>query len=387
MSRRLFILGSTGSIGRNTVEVVQHLRSLDGDGSWPVVGLAAGDNTELIEKQAALLNVDAVSLQVEHVSKVAHVYCGEDAAAEMIRGHAEKGDLVVVAIVGFAGILPVLAAIERGCDIALANKECMVAGGELVMETAKKTGSRILPVDSEHSAIFQCIAGRPNKEIAKIILTASGGSLRNMTKQEMESATVEDVLAHPTWDMGQKVTVDSASLMNKSLELVEAHWLFGVESDRLDALIHPQSIVHGFVEFTDGSIVAQLSPPDMKLPIQYALTWPDRVEGCSRTIDWNDLGSLDFEPVDLDRYPAIGLAHEVIKIGGTAGTVINAANEVVVAAFLEHILPFGSMVGIVEEVLAKSTISRQFDFDSVATADEEARSLTTQIIASVRVNS
>ena len=386
MGKRLFILGSTGSIGRNAIEVVQHLRTIDGIDHWPVVGLAAGHNESLLKQQAELLGVDAISLQADCSSDEVQVYCEDDAAAEMIRAHAKEGDLVLAAIVGFAGISPVLAAIECGCDIALANKECLVAAGELIMAAAKSADVRILPVDSEHSAIFQCIENSPSKHIAKVVLTASGGSLRSMTKQEMETASVEEVLSHPTWNMGRKVTVDSASLMNKALELIEAHWLFGIDSEKLDAVIHPQSIVHGFVEFSDGSVVAQISPPDMKLPIQYALTWPDRAEGCGQSIDWKELGSLDFEPIDHDRYPAIHLAHHVIQLGGSAGAVLNAANEVVVEAFLAQVLPFGSMGAIVEEVIAKSTIFKLTDFGDVQAADREARLLTSELVASVGVN-
>lgn len=386
MGKRLFILGSTGSIGCNAVEVVQHLRTIDGEGSWPVIGLAAEKNISLIEEQASLLDVHAISLHVEHANAELQVYSGDDAASEMIRAHAKQGDLVLAAIVGFAGISPVLAAIECGCDIALANKECLVAAGELVIAAAKRVGVRILPVDSEHSAIFQCIESAPPKDIAKVVLTASGGSLREMTVQQMKTATVDEVLSHPTWNMGRKVTVDSASLMNKALELIEAHWLFGITSEKLDAVIHPQSIVHGLVEFTDGSVVAQMSKPDMKLPIQYALTWPDRVEGGSHPIDWKSLGSLDFEAIDLDRYPAIQLAHHVIELGRSAGAVLNAANEVVVAAFLAQVLPFGSMGAIVEEVIAKSTMYTLTNFGDVQKADRDARVLASELVASVGVN-
>jgi 1-deoxy-D-xylulose-5-phosphate reductoisomerase len=387
IGKRLFILGSTGSIGQHAIEVVQHLRTIHGTDHWPIVGLAAGQNQSLLTEQAALLGVEAISLQSQYSSVDVRVYCGEDAAAEMIREHARAGDLVLAAIVGFAGISPVLAAIECGCDIALANKESLVAAGELIMAAAKRAGVRILPVDSEHSAIFQCIENSPLKDIAKVVLTASGGSLRSMTKLEMETASIEEVLSHPTWNMGRKVTVDSASLMNKALELIEAHWLFGIDSEKLDAVIHPQSIVHGFVEFSDGSIVAQMSLPDMRLPIQYALTWPSRAEGCIQSIDWNELGSLDFEPVDHDRYPAIQLAHHVIELGGSAGTVLNAANEVVVEAFLTQMLPFGSMGAIVEEVIEKSTISKLTEFGDVQTADRDARVLANELVASVGVNS
>ncbi len=384
MSRRIFILGSTGSIGCSTVEVLSHLRTRDGEGSWPVVGLAAGSNVELLKKQAVLLQVEAVSLHAEESIGVAKQYI---TAEELIRQHAQKGDLVVAAIVGFAGIAPVLAAIESGCDVALANKEALVAAGKIVMDAVKSAGVQILPVDSEHSAIFQALTKSANKEIKKIVLTASGGSLRGMSKDEVARAKVKQVLNHPTWNMGAKVTVDSASLMNKALELIEAHWLFGVGADRLDAIIHPQSIVHGLVEFCDGSVIAQLSPPDMRLPIQYALTWPERIDGCSNAVDWSGLRSLRFEQIDTEVFPAIALAYEVIERGGTSGTILNGANEVVVEHFLQVGLPFGAMVAIVKEVLGNMEVSDQVDMETVIAADKEARARAVEIVASYKVNS
>jgi 1-deoxy-D-xylulose-5-phosphate reductoisomerase len=254
------------------------------------------------------------------------------------------------------------------------------------MDAVQKAKVQLIPVDSEHSAIFQALSNHPNKEVAKITLTASGGSLRTMSRGDMQRATVEQVLQHPTWTMGTKVTVDSASLMNKALELIEAHWLFGVGSNRLDAIIHPQSIVHGMVEFCDGSVIAQLSLTDMKLPIQYALTWPSREGGCCDSIDWAKYSPLEFETVDRERYPAVNLAYHVIERGGTAGAVFNAANEVVVASFLEHSLPFGSMVGIVKEVLDNISISDCVSFESVVEADREAREFAKVRIASHKVN-
>ena len=383
MSRRVFILGSTGSIGCSTVEVVMHLRARDGEGSWPVVGLAAGDNVELLKKQSALLQVDAVSLLAEQSVGTVHQY---KTAEELILQHAQQGDLVVAAIVGFAGIAPVLAAIESGCDIALANKEALVAAGKIVLDAVEQFGVQLLPVDSEHSAIFQALSNAPNKEIKKIVLTASGGSLRGMPHDEVARAKVEQVLNHPTWNMGAKVTVDSASLMNKALELIEAHWLFGVGSDRLDAIIHPQSTVHGLVEFCDGSVIAQMSPPDMRLPIQLALTWPDRVEGCSSAIKWGELQTLHFEQIDTEVFPAIELAYEVIRRGGTSGAIVNGANEVVVDAFLQERLPFGAMVAIVKEVLGNLVITDRVDMEAVVAADEEARAMAISFVASYKVN-
>lgn len=384
MSRRLFILGSTGSIGCNAVEVIQHLREQDGEGSWPVVGLAARNNSTLLTQQAQLLGVEAVSLSGECDIKFPKCY---STAEDLLQHHASAGDLVLIAIVGFAGISPTLTAIECGCDIALANKESLVAGGQLVIDAAKNAGVHLIPVDSEHSAIYQALSDQPKNEIAKITLTASGGSLRELPLDQLHCVTVEQVMNHPTWKMGPKVTVDSASLMNKALELIEAHWLFGVDGDRLEAVIHPQSIVHGMVEFIDGSVIAQLSQPDMKCPIQYALTWPERVDGCSPKLDWSKHPTLEFEQINVRRYPAIQLAYEVMKKGGTAGAVFNAANEVVVDGFLQHSLPFGSMVAIVEEVLGNMSIVKHVNLEALVEADQEARSQAVALIASLKVNS
>jgi len=384
MSRRVFILGSTGSIGCSTVEVIEHLRSIDGDGSWPVVGISAGSNCELLLQQATRLDVEAIAITNKAALEFKNIFSNSE---ELLKAHAKPGDIVVAAIVGFAGVAPVLTAIECGCDIALANKETLVAAGEIIMKAVQKAGVRLLPVDSEHSAIYQALSEHPNAEIAKITLTASGGSLRNIKTEDLSNATVEQVLNHPTWSMGAKVTVDSASLMNKALELIEACWLFDVKDDRLEAVIHPQSIVHGMVQFVDGSVIAQMSPPDMKLPIQFALTYPRRVDGCSPKIDWANHPTLQFEAIDEIRHPAIQLAYDVIRLGGTAGAVFNAANEEVVESFLEHSLPFGAMVPIVAEVLGTITHSENVTLESVVAKDTEARELTRKIISSQKVNS
>ena len=384
MSRRVFILGSTGSIGCSTVEVIEHLRSIDGDGSWPVVGISAGSNCELLLQQATRLDVEAIAIANKAALEFKNIFSNSE---ELLKAHAKPGDIVVAAIVGFAGVAPVLTAIECGCDIALANKETLVAAGKIIMKAVQEAGVRLLPVDSEHSAIYQALSEHPNAEIAKITLTASGGSLRNIKTEDLSNATVEQVLNHPTWSMGAKVTVDSASLMNKALELIEACWLFDVKDDRLEAVIHPQSIVHGMVQFVDGSVIAQMSPPDMKLPIQFALTYPRRVDGCSPKIDWANHPTLQFEEIDEIRHPAIQLAYDVIRLGGSAGAVFNAANEEVVESFLEHSLPFGAMVPIVAEVLGTITHSENVTLEAVVAKDTEARELTRKIISSQKVNS
>ncbi len=299
---------------------------------------------------------------------------GPQSACEMLLAHARRGDLVVAAMVGAAGIEPVLVAIELGCDIALANKEALVAAGAIVMAAALKAGIRIIPVDSEHNALFQCLkASTSMDEVRRVVLTASGGPFRTKSLAEMARASVEDALAHPTWRMGPKVTVDSASLMNKALELIEAHWLFGLGADRIDAIIHPQSIVHGFVEYLDGSVLAQLSPPDMRTPIQQAMCDPLRADGPSRKLDFAALRTLSFEPVDRERFPAISLAHRVISAGGNSGAILNAANEVAVRAFLDGQIGFLEIAELVRETLDGATIGPVSSLAEVFSADADAR--------------
>ena len=381
MNKRIFILGSTGSIGCNVLKVIKHLQLVDLQNKWEVVGLSAKSNSKLLQEQSRQFNVSNISISSgETFSCKKHYSSSED----LILENARPGDIVVGAIVGFAGIAPIMTAIKCGCDIALANKETLVAAGALIMQAVSEANVQLTPIDSEHSAIFQSLSNHPNKEIERITLTASGGALRKFSVEEVRKATVEQVLNHPVWSMGAKVTVDSASLMNKALELVEAHWLFNVNAERLNAVIHPQSIVHGMVEFIDGSIVAQLSSPDMKLPIQYSLTYPNRLPGCSSKINWLNHPNLGFEPIDFSKYPAVRLAYDVIRQGGTSGAVFNAANEVVVESFLEQSLPFESMVSIVEKVLGTLRCIDCSSFDSIVEADNEARELAKEYISSVK---
>jgi 1-deoxy-D-xylulose-5-phosphate reductoisomerase len=379
--RRLIILGSTGSIGVNTLEVVAHLRET-AKMRLDVVGLATGSRAEAICRQAAAFGVPSVAVAGggDHEclrSTGSRVFRGSDAALELVEAVARKGDLVVGAMVGSAGIPAILAAIDRGCDIALANKETLVAAGAIVMPLVRAKGVHLLPVDSEHSAIFQCLES-PKSEpldasVARIILTASGGPFRKWSADRIAQATVDEALNHPTWNMGPKVTIDSASLMNKALEIIEAHWLFGLPADRIDAIIHPQSIVHGLVEFTDGSVLAQLSPPDMKTPIQHALTWPDRCDGISRKVNWATLGRLDFEPIDEDRFIAPSLARRAIITGGNAGAVLNAANEAAVQAFLERRISFGRIIEIVQATVEAIGFAPVHTMQDVLAADAAAR--------------
>jgi 1-deoxy-D-xylulose-5-phosphate reductoisomerase len=292
--------------------------------------------------------------------------------------------MLAAAIVGSAGLPATLAGIERGMDIALANKETLVAAGELVMPRVKQYGVHLLPVDSEHSAIFQCLqtsAPEQNGRVIKrIVLTASGGPFRKTPLEKIRSATVKEALNHPTWNMGPKITIDSATMMNKALEIIEAHWLFGLGTDQIDVIIHPQSIAHSFVEFTDQSVLAQLGAPDMKTPIQYAMTWPSRAAGCSQPMDWTALSKLEFEPPDHERFPSIRLAYRVIETGGTSGAILNAANEAAVEAFLGGQIPFGRIVELNAEALDAVAIEPARDLATILQADRIARTFVRQRI-------
>jgi 1-deoxy-D-xylulose-5-phosphate reductoisomerase len=388
MRRRLFILGSTGSIGTSALDVVRDFARPDRTApraKFEVVGLAAARNGVQLAAQAREFGASAVAVVDDgatvDVPAGTRVFRGRDAACEMLAACARRGDLVLAAMVGAAGVRPTLAAIDCGCDIALANKETLVAAGAVVMPAVARAGVRLVPVDSEHNALFQCLkASTSMDEVRRVVLTASGGPFRAKTREEMALATVDDALAHPTWRMGPKVTIDSASLMNKALELIEAHWLFGLGSDRIDAIIHPQSIVHGFVEYLDGSVLAQLSPPDMRTPIQQAMCDPERFDGPSRKLDFGALRTLDFQPVDPARFPAIQLAHRVIATGGTTGAVLNAANEVAVAAFLDRKIGFLEIAEFVRDALDASPVTPVGSLDDVVRADQEARARTEAMV-------
>ena len=384
-TRRLIILGSTGSIGTATLEVVAHLAQQDDAPRYTVVGLAAGSNASLLAQQAEQFGVHDVALADTSSSSALpaslRIITGPDAALELIDRVAQPGDMVMASMVGVAGLAPVLAAIERGCDIALANKETLVAAGSVVQEAVARKGVKLLPVDSEHSAVFQCLRSGTLREVDRLVLTASGGPFRTWSPERTANATLAEALRHPTWQMGRKVTIDSASLMNKGLEVIEAHWLFDLPSDRIDAIVHPQSIVHSFVEFRDGSTIAQLSPPSMKHPIQYALTWPARLPGCCPTIAWDAIRSLEFEPVDHARFPAINLAKRVIDAGGSSGAIFNAANEVAVEAFIAGSLRFGDIAAVVTDSLDRLPARAVHTLAEVLTADYEARECARMCVA------
>lgn len=380
--RRLILLGSTGSIGVQTLDCVRNLGT-----RFEVVGLAAGSNVGQLAEQAKAFGVEHVALSDETNASaldLPHVYRGANACEQLVE--ALDADVLVGAVVGAAGLPATIRAIEKGMTIALANKETLVAAGELVVPLARARGVDLLPIDSEHSAIFQCVQSHQgveiNGQLKRIVLTASGGPFRTWAKNDIYEATVDQALNHPTWNMGRKITIDSATMMNKALEIIEAHWLFGVDREQIDVIIHPQSIAHSFVEFADHSILAQLGTPDMRTPIQYALTWPDRATGAGQPLDWSQLGQLDFEPPDPERFPALGLAYRVIDEGGTSGAVLNAANEVAVAAFLDSELKFGQIVELVEKALDAIPPKHITDLADVLEADRKARELVKSLIAS-----
>lgn len=344
--RKIALLGSTGSIGQSTLEVVRHSA-----GQLQVVALSAHSNTDLLCQQALEFNpkwviptdpTTASKCNWAALKGVSEVVCAADSMQRVVQN--PEVDVVVAAIVGSAGLAGTWAALEAGKTVALANKETLVMAGPLVMPLAANRKANILPIDSEHSAVFQALAAGRREDLRRIILTASGGPFRKLSKAEMEQVTVEQALAHPTWRMGPKITVDSATMMNKALELIEARWLFDLPPEQIEVMIHPQSVVHSLVEWNDGSVLAQLSPPDMKLPIQYALTWPERRPSPARKVDWRTSWQLEFEPPDEDRFPALTLGREVARVGGTAGAVLNAANEAAVARFLRGAMRFLQIV-------------------------------------------
>ena len=351
--RNVVILGSTGSIGRSTLDVIEHSQ-----GQLRVVGLSAHGSLPLLVEQTERFRPQLIAATDDKLARDfawpklpsgTALLRGPDALVRLA-SHPEA-DVVVAAVVGSAGLNGAWAALEAGKTLALANKETLVMAGPLVMQLAKDRNAKILPVDSEHSAVYQALACGHPKEVRRIVLTASGGPFRRHTREQLAKVTIEDALAHPTWRMGKKITVDSATMMNKALEIIEARWLFDLAPEQIDVVIHPQSVVHSFVEFVDGSVLAQLSPPDMKLPIQFALTWPERWPSPSVKLDWSTAWKLEFEPPDEDRFPALRLGHEVARSGGTSGAVLNAANEAAVARFLAGTLRYHQIVPCCQAVL------------------------------------
>jgi len=364
--KRLAVLGSTGSIGQQTLDVVRALPE-----RFRVVGLTAGKNVDLLAEQIGEFKPEVISCALADRSWLSGTGC-EFVLPENVASHPDV-DIVVIATSGTAGLSPTLAAVKAGKNIALANKESLVAAGEIITAEAKQSGARILPVDSEHNAIWQCLNGE-KQEARQIILTASGGPFRNYSMEQMKGVTVKQALKHPSWQMGRKVTIDSASLMNKGLEVIEAHWLFNMPFDNIKVLIHPQSIIHSMVEFIDGSVKAQLSYPDMRLPIQYALSYPDRIANSRLPqLDWSNISELSFEQPDPDKFPCLRLAVEAGKNGGTFPAVLCAADEVAVELFLSQRIRLVDIAHIIKWVLEQHTAIAHPDLEEIMAADAWAR--------------
>ena len=377
--RRVVILGSTGSIGESALKVARDIPE-----RMEIVGLAAGKNATRLAEQVREFSPKAAALgdhsssEIRHPSFPCPLHFGEAGLIELAT--LPEADLVLISIVGTAGLRPALAAIEAGKDIAVASKEILVMAGETIMTAARKRGVKVLPVDSEHNAIFQCLEGRSSEQVRRIILTASGGPFRLKPAAELASVTPEQALKHPTWNMGAKITVDSATLFNKGLEMIEARWLFDVEMARVDVVVHPQSIVHSMVEFVDNSILAQLSATDMCFPIQYAVTWPERLPNRLPPLDFAALGALTFEPPRCGDFPALDLARWAGETGGTLPAVLNAANEIAVAAFLERRCSFPAIWQTVERVMKTHTVIAHATLEEILAADQWARTCASELM-------
>ncbi|HSD81958.1 MAG TPA: 1-deoxy-D-xylulose-5-phosphate reductoisomerase [Solirubrobacteraceae bacterium] len=380
MARRLLILGSTGSIGTQALDVVARSEDLE------LVGLSAGRAWEALVDQAHDLGVGRIALaEPDAAARAGEAWTGGEVLSGpegLVRLVLESGaDLVLNALVGSAGLGPTIATLGEGIDLALANKESLVVGGELVMQLAEATGAQIVPVDSEHSALHQLVGGEPPGSVERLVLTASGGPFRGRSRAALEGVTVQEALAHPTWAMGGKITIDSATLMNKGLEVIEAHHLFGTPYDRIEVVVHPQSIVHSYVTLADGAALAHLGHPDMRVPIAYALHHPERMDLPVRPLDLAEVGALTFEPVDVDAFPCLRLAREAAVAGGTAPCVLNAANEVAVHAFLGGRLDFLGIPAVVESTLEALGAQPVRAFDSLYEADREARAVAAERVA------
>ena len=381
MKQRLSILGSTGSIGVQTLDIVRQNQEL-----FEITSLVAGRNWELLARQAIEFDADTVVIADESKYELLSealkdypikVFTGDAAVSEVVRSSAV--DVVVNALVGYAGLHPTIAAIEAGKKIALANKETLVVGGDMVMRMAAEKGVPILPIDSEHSAIFQCLVGE-RSPISRLIVTCSGGALRDVPIEQLRDVTPEQALRHPQWSMGAKITIDSATLVNKGFEVIEAHWLFGIEPERISVLIHPQSIVHSMVEFEDGAIKAQLGTPDMHIPISYALLFPNRARLASERFDFVANPTLTFAEPYRVKYPALDIAYDCMRRGGTAACVMNGANEVAVAAFLAGKCRFTDITASIEYALQKAKFVQQPTLADYEASNEESRALAAEFL-------
>lgn len=374
--KKILLLGSTGSIGVNALEVIRKFNDI-----FEVFGLTANSNIGLLEDQikefrpkfVVVRNKDKFK-ELKNIVNGCEVLSGEEGLVEV----AKTGDydILVSSLVGFAGLAPTIESIKRGKRIALANKETLVAAGEVVTNLAREHNSEILPVDSEHSAIFQCLVGEKNNYIEKLIITASGGPFLNNSLESLKSVTIKDALNHPNWSMGNKITIDSSTMMNKGLEVIEAHWLFKLGKDKIDVVVHPQSIVHSMVEFIDGSIKAQLSLPDMKLPIQYALTYPERFESAFVDTHFPTLRELTFFEPDLIKFKCLKLAFDSMEQGGTAPCILNAANEIAVDKFLNREISFLQIPELIENSLNEMNISSIVDFETIIECDRQTREIS-----------
>jgi len=383
--KNIAILGSTGSIGRSTLEVISNFSE-----RFRVTYLTAHRNMDLLQEQIQKFKPRAVAVLEECNASVlkkltngsTEIFVGEQGLCEIVS--RDDVDIVVSSLVGFAGLKPTLQAIEAGKDIALANKETLVVAGEIIMNAVKKHGVRLLPVDSEHSAILQCLRGEEINNVERLILTASGGPFRNLPKEKFSNITVKQALNHPTWKMGNKITIDSATLMNKGLEVIEAFWLFGLPREQIHVVIHPQSIIHSMVEFKDGSTKAQLGIPDMKLPIQYALMYPERPLAPYKRLDFSTLQQMTFTEPDYDKFACLALAFRSLEMGGTATTVLNAANEVAVENFLKEEISFASIPRLVEEALETHTPKHNATIEEIVRIDAETRQRVQQLSATTQ---
>ncbi len=372
--KKICILGSTGSIGTNSLEVIAQFPD-----TFRIASLTTNSNIDLLERQiarfkpisVAVLNESAAEELKRRVNGSVSVFSGIQGLQELVR--RDEGDIVINSLVGFAGLQPTIEAIKQGKSIALANKETLVVAGELISSLVKQYKTTLVPIDSEHSAILQCLAGENASSVSKLILTASGGPFLNLPKSEFETISVEAALRHPNWSMGSKITIDSATLMNKGLEVIEAHWLFNLPAEKIDVVIHPQSIIHSMVEFVDGSVKAQLGIPDMKIPIQYALTYPERLPAQNPRIDFVKVREMTFFAPDMEKFPCLRLAFEALRAGGTAPAIMNAANEVAVALFLQKAIRFTQIPELIERALHTIPVEGEASLETVIHADRSAR--------------
>ncbi len=376
LKKQIAILGSTGSIGKQTLDVISRFPK-----DFTAAYLTANNNVDLLLEQVrthapkgvVVLDEKSYGQVKKELAGKTEVLCGEEGLLDIVQRN--DVDVVVSALVGFAGLQPTIKAIQAKKTIALANKETLVVAGEIMIPLVEQYGINLLPVDSEHSAIFQCLVGELPNKIQRIILTASGGPFRTKSKDELRNVTIEQALNHPNWRMGNKITIDSATLMNKGLEVIEAHWLFGVPAERIDVVIHPQSIIHSMVEFIDGSVKAQLGVPDMKIPIQYALTYPSRSPSTFERVDFPKLGEMTFSEPDTERFPCLQLAYDALRTGGTLPAVMNAANEIAVAKFLRGKITFLDIPNMISATMEKHSSTANPTLEEIVEADRWARQL------------